>query len=1217
MALGRTFIGVEMSRIVRRSKKRRPVKQRGLGRSLSQRHVALESLEDRWLLAAGAPYTPPTNDPLYNEQWNLNNTGQTGGTPGADVNVLPAWQQGYTGQGVTVGVVDSGVYYQHPDLTANYNPSLSYDYFENVPNAEPPLGPLLDPVATGAQFGEDSHGTMVAGIIAGNGANGTGTLGEAPNATIASERIGFIDPNGDLVQGGDPVVASAFTNHNQQIDVFSNSWGYPPSGFFSGIQGPPDPLTIAAMQKDDMGQPLSSPPLPAGRGGLGNIFVFAAGNGGNQYGVQNTNDEAETASRFAITVAALGDDGKASLYSAKGASVLVSAPGGHDGFGAADENGIPSSSVIRVADPTQPSGYNYEATYTDNGTYGMNGTSAATPGVSGVVALMLQANPKLSWRDVQQILAESATKNDPTDPGNGTTDIGWFNNGFGYTSDGAIVPVNSQGNYAGTAPLPANVTVTPFHINDKYGFGEVNAGAAVTLAKNWTPLQPETSFTSNLVNVNTPIPKGVAAGVSQSVTFTGGLHVEHAEVVLNITHPVRGDIQVVLTSPNGTRSYLQEERTNEVNGTDVTADGYLNSSGVVVPNANYTNWSTSTVQDWGQSSAGTWTVTVSDVNYDDDPIKDVGTFDSFKLTLYGTSDYAPIAQDASLSTQENTATSLNLMAGTYDTDGTYQIAPGSLAVTQPADGTVTVNPQTGQVTYTPNPGFHGTDSFTYTVKDTNGVLSRAATVSVTVGVVLQGPVAGNVSTTTSYGTPVDIPVLNHVSDPSGTVVPSSVTIVTQPNLGTVSVNQTTGEVLYTPGPNFSIGDSFSYEVTDSNGKISNVATVTISLAQSAPVANNVVAPAADLNVTQEVDVLASVTGSANPTTVTILTPPQHGIAVVDPVTGIIAYTPAANFFGNDSLTFSVKNFQGLSSNPASVSLTVLGQGAPVALNHEFVLVPGQPVISGYRVLDNPTNSGTLTAKLVTPPTHGTVSLNADGTFTYIQGPNFTGLDTFTYQVNNGFADSNVATIRLVSQNFHFVEKLYQQLLNRGASDSDIMGFVNLLNAGVSRGQVASLFLNSNEYLANFVNSSYEHLLHRTVDPDGLSYWISEMQFGLPPEVFLAAVAASPEYIGLHGGTTAGQIAGFYQDFLNRGASAAEINYWVGLTNSGIPPAAIVLGFDTSPEYRDDLVSGYYATYLGNAPDPNYIAQYVAGLGAGFSRTAVQLMILSSNDYFTS
>lgn len=1264
MSFGKAFQGIGNIPSRRPGGRGRKTKQRGLGRSLSQRHVALEPLEHRCLLAAGAPFTPPTNDPLYNEQWNLNNTGQVGGTPGADVNVLPVWAQGYTGQGITVGVVDSGVYYPHPDLAANYNPSLSYDYFENILNAEPPLGPLLQPFASGAQAGEDSHGTEVAGIIAGTGANGTGTLGEAPNATIASERFVTFDPYGNLVEGGDTQEFAALTAHNQQIDVYNNSWGSIPQQFPS-VTGQREPGVItgndsyvtqdgvAAMQQSDAGIMPTGAKVEPGRGGLGNIYVFAAGNSNfstemaqlfgphyAQYAIGNSNDEAETASRFATVVAALDQSGQEALYSDPGASILVSAPGGKDGAGAPDENGIPTSSVIAVPDNTQPSGLAYQATYDDNGTFGMNGTSAATPGVSGVIALMLQANPSLSWRDVQEILAETATKNDPTDPGwTDGTPSALGGDGYGFTSDGALVPVDSSGNYDGSTPLPAGVTVTPFHINNKYGFGEVNAAAAVNLAKIWTPLQPESSLSSGVVDVNQALPDGVATGVQVPVTFTGGLHVEHVEVDLNTTGTstvatsgVRGDIQVTLTSPNGTVSVLQAARDFQAGGTDYTFDATLDpkngkatalSSGGVslaVPNDNYTNWAMSSVRDWGQSAGGTWTVTVSDM----DANGNTSTFDNFTLKLYGTQDYAPIAQDAALSTAQNSPTAINLLNNTYDTDGTYTIAPGSLTIaSQPAHGTVSVNPQTGQAVYTPFSGFSGTDTFTYTVHDNNisatnpnGVASRTATVTINVTPGLPGaPVAGNVVTSTTFGTPVSIDVLANDTDPSGTLVPSSVAIVSQPSFGTATVNRTTGVVTYTPGANFTTGDSFSYHVSDSNGLTSNTATVTINLTQPAPVAHDVAQPAEGENVTQEVNVLANVTGSADPTSVTVLTPPQHGATVVDPVTGTIAYTPDANFFGSDSFTYAVKNFQGALSNPATVTLSVLAQGVPVALDHEFVLVPGMRVITGIRALDNPSNSASFTAQLVTQAAFGTVTLSSDGSFIYDQGPNFHGLDQFTYLVNNGLANSNVATIRLVDPNFHFVEKLYQDVLNRTASDAEILGWSNQLDAGAGRGQVALMFLGSAEYQTILINNIYLKLLSRPVDPSGLFFWLGEMQAGVSPETVRAVVASSPEYIALHGGTTQGQVAGFYQDFLGRGASFTEILYWSNQISAGTPAASVAAAFLASSEYHNDLITGYYTSYLDHTPDLGGLNHWSSELAVGFPDTTVQAGILSSSEYF--
>lgn len=1197
-----------------------------------------ESLEGRLLLTL-TPFTPPTNDPLYAQEWNLNNTGQVGGIPGADVNVLPAWQQGYTGKGVTVSVVDSGVYYDHPDLAANYNAGLSYDYFDNIPNAEPPLGPLLDPVAGGAQFGEDSHGTMVAGIIAGNGANGTGTLGEAPNATIASERFVTFDPTGNLVSGGDTQEYTALTAHNQQIDVYNNSWGLipdnPPTGANQQLQGGlfgNDSYTtqdgVSAMQQSDAGITPTGAKVEPGRNGLGNIYVFAAGNAnlsslaaqtfGPQYAkytVGNSNDEAETASRFAVVVAALDQSGNQAIYSDPGASILVSAPGGLDGYGATDENGIPTSSVIRVADPTQPSGYKYQATYTDNGTYGMNGTSAATPGVSGVIALMLQANPNLSWRDVQQILAESATENDPTDQGqNDPSSQGWSGNGYGYTSDGAIVPVDSSGNYIGSTPLPAGVTVKPFHVNDKYGFGEVNAGAAVDLAKTWTPLQPETSVTSGVVNVNQPLPNGVATGVSIPVTFTGGLHVEHVEVDLNTTGKERGDIQVTLTSPNGTTSVLQAARDFRANGVQFTTDATVTSanSNTATANTDYTDWAMSSVRDWGESSAGTWTVTVSDMNANGG----ANTFDDFTLKLYGSQDEAPVAQDFSVNAPQPQTTSFNVLSHTYDTDGTYTIAPGSLQIlSQPVDGTLSFNAQTGLVQYTPAPGFHGTDHFTYTVTDTNGVSSRVATVTLNVGQVVTAPVANDIQASTTIGTPVAINIPANVTDNSGTVAPSSVTIVSQPNFGTVSVNPNTGVATYTPGPNFVLNDSFTYQVTDSNQLKSNVATVTINLAEATPVASSFSQPPAAENITQQVNVLAHVSGSSSPSGVKVVTAPLHGTTVVDPVTGVVNYTPDVNFFGSDSFTYAVSNTQGVLSNSATVTLMVLQQGVPIALSHEFVLAPDGTVMNGIRAIDDPTNSGGLTSSLVGQAHYGTVVLNANGTFTYARGPGFPGIDTFTYVENNGQNNSNVGTIRLVTPDVNFIENLYRVLFNRSAADGELIGWAAAINGGASHGQVAADFLESPEYLSDFIKNGYQQLLGRPADAAGLNAWLAQMQAGLSMEQFLASLASSPEYFARHGSSLQGLVTAYYNDFLGRGPSSNDLSFWTNQIQSGVPSNLVALAFLNSAEYHDDFVIGLNQSYFGAPISAAAAANFVQTVAPNISRFTLQVAVLGTEQFY--
>src|SRR5262249_38630847 len=128
------------------------------------------------------------------------------------------------------------------------------------------------------------------------------------------------------------------------------------------------------------------------------------------------------------------------------------------------------------------------------------GTSSATPVVSGVIALMLQANPNLTYRDVQHILVQSATQNDPGSPT-------WSLNGAGY------------------------------HVSEDYGFGLVNASGAVNLATNWKPVGPELLIDSGTQNVNTAIPDFNTTGLTRTFTVTPDINVEHVEVVFNATHP--------------------------------------------------------------------------------------------------------------------------------------------------------------------------------------------------------------------------------------------------------------------------------------------------------------------------------------------------------------------------------------------------------------------------------------------------------------------------------------------------------------------------------------------------------------------------------------------------------------------------------------------------------------------------------------------------------
>jgi subtilisin-like proprotein convertase family protein len=222
-----------------------------------------------------------------------------------------------------------------------------------------------------------------------------------------------------------------------------------------------------------------------------------------------------------------------------------------------------------------------------------NGTSSAAPVVSGVTALLLQANPSLNWRDVKEIYIRSATKND-------SGDSDWARNGAG------------------------------FWFNHKYGAGLINASDAVRLAKNWSKLGSMTSVSIPLSSLPSNIRDNNSSGLVKyfDTRSLSGLRVEHATVTADITHEDRGELQIQLTSPAGTASRLAELHT--------PGELMESSIGPLLPytgseRSNYKDWTFSTVHNWGEDSRGLWKLKIADR-----VPGNTGTLNSATLTLYGT-----------------------------------------------------------------------------------------------------------------------------------------------------------------------------------------------------------------------------------------------------------------------------------------------------------------------------------------------------------------------------------------------------------------------------------------------------------------------------------------------------------------------------------------------------------------------------------------------------
>ena len=270
----------------------------------------------------------------------------------------------------------------------------------------------------------------------------------------------------------------------------------------------------------------------------------------------------------------------------------------------------------------------------------------------------------------------------------------------------------------------------------------------------------------------------------------------------------------------------------------------------------------------------------------------------------------PVAENDSVSTDEGVAVSLNVLNNDDDVDGDNLSLTG---VSNPANGTVSSNTN-GLITYTPDPGFFGSDTFTYTVSD--GSLSATGSVTVTVNEVNEAPVAVNDSVTVDEDNAVAIAVLNNDSDADGD--PLTVDSFAQGQNGTVTNSNSV--LTYTPKANFNGTDSFTYTISDGRGGL-DTATVNIVVnsVNDRPVAENDSVStdegvAVSLNVLNNDDDVdgddLSLTGASDPANGT----------VSSNANGLITYTPDPGFFGSDTFTYTVSD--GSLSATGSVTVTV-------------------------------------------------------------------------------------------------------------------------------------------------------------------------------------------------------------------------------------------------------------------------------------------------------
>lgn len=456
------------------------------------------------------------------------------------IDVEEVWED-YLGTGIKVAVVDSQIDYKHDDLKSAYDQSLDYSFAEGTDDI------LVRPASM-----KSAHGTMVAGVISSEADNGIGTVGIASGATLVGYALDY-SSSGAVAQALAGIRAAA------NVDVVNNSWGFVSNfgdNFNSGDSGQEMEAALEHVVSE-------------GRDGLGTSIVFAAGNMGES-GTSNYHNFNN--SPYTIAVGAVGADGEAASFTGIGANVLLSA-----------------------------AGVDVMTTSTNDAYKAVDGTSFAAPAVSAVIALMLEANPDLGYRDIQQILSLSSTREGLGD-GVALGD-GWITTGADGFNGGGM------------------------HFSDSFGYGFLNAYNAVRLAETWTKQQ--TLETRDTVETTVSVRETLVAGsndhISTKIEVTEDMLVEHVQLSMNLNWSYTGDLDVYLTSPDGTQIRLvydlpDTDRVGSIKGFEF-----------------------SSVASMGEMSKGTWTLDIYNRNPDLLTGKGetaTGMLRDVTLTVHGELDYA-------------------------------------------------------------------------------------------------------------------------------------------------------------------------------------------------------------------------------------------------------------------------------------------------------------------------------------------------------------------------------------------------------------------------------------------------------------------------------------------------------------------------------------------------------------------------------------------------
>ncbi|EOQ96526.1 convertase P-domain protein [Leptospira wolbachii serovar Codice str. CDC] len=510
-------------------------------------------------------FSPSSSDALYNDEWHLRNVGQLGGTVGEDANVSPVWNQDISGNRVIVSVVDDGLDIRHEDLS------------QNISVTARGLNLLNGTIYPTHSYSNSFHGSAVGGVIAARGGNNLGVRGAAP----CSKLVGVNILEKSTIYTSDEY--RAMVNESSRVSISNNSWGSP-DGY--GWLWPSSSLWQQGINEG----------IRQGKSGKGTVYVWAAGNGANggtivaPILVDNANYDGQANFYGVMAIGGIGQNGKKAAYSESGANLWVVAH-------TQGNSATAYTTAISTTDATGSNGLNVGGSSGDyslgNYTKKFNGTSSATPLAAGVIALLIGKYPELTWRDVRELVAYSARKNDASD------------------TDWAL-------NTAG------------LNINHKYGFGAVDAVSLLTKASTWTPITAGLiTYTATALSPNTPIPDNdLVTGATVNYTVGSTInYIEYVDVEFTSNHSYFPELSIEITSPSGTKSVLTEPH--------ACVNPYNNSlcSSGNTSIASMTGSSTyrfGLARHLGENPNGIWVLKVFDSS-----ATDTGQINSVQLRIYG------------------------------------------------------------------------------------------------------------------------------------------------------------------------------------------------------------------------------------------------------------------------------------------------------------------------------------------------------------------------------------------------------------------------------------------------------------------------------------------------------------------------------------------------------------------------------------------------------